>query len=63
MATLSIPAYQWDAANIAPQPESVLLLRCTEGHEVPITHRNWHLLDQSRCQICGWMIGRGWMIG
>lgn len=53
MTTLSIPAYRWDAANDVPLPESVLFLDCTEGHGVPITHRNWHLVEEFRCELCG----------
>lgn len=53
MTVLSIPAWRWDAANDVPDPDAVLALECTAGHGVSITHQRWHLLDQSRCPICG----------
>lgn len=53
MTALTVPAHRWDAANRIPAPEAVLLLHCSEGHDVSISHRNWHLLDQTRCDLCG----------
>lgn len=53
MSAISIPAFRWDAANRAPQPDAVLVLRCTEGHSILVTHRAWHLIDDVRCEACG----------
>ena len=53
MTASPIPAFRWDAANSAPQPEAVLTVPCTEGHEVAVPHRVWHLVDDLRCQTCG----------
>lgn len=53
MTATSIPASQWDAANRAPRPDAVLVLRCTEGHAVSLAHRVWHLVDDVRCERCG----------